>query len=151
MAQKICEGFLRLLFWRREWWTNTDISVRERRGEVQQRYIGKTKDIKAERRSDSDEELSALVDQKNRERKQRMEAEEQREREMMELKTIDVLNRMLEKMAGLRVSVNLAADGSEMNDDEDIAAYLRLMGRNIEEVCNQMVCCLQIIKKEMER
>lgn len=104
-----------------------------------------------ERRSDSDEELSALVDQKNRERKQRMEAEEQREQEMMELKTIDVLNRMLEKMAGLRVSVNLAADGSEMNDDEDMAAYLRLVGRNIEEVCNQMECCLQMIKKEMER
>ena len=80
-----------------------------------------------------------------------MEAEEQREREMMGLQTIDVLNRMLEKMAGLRVSVNLAADGSEMNDDEDMAAYLRLMGRNIEEVCNQMECCVQRIKKERER
>ena len=54
-------------------------------------------------------------------------------------------------MAGLRVSANLAADGSEMNDDEDMAAYLRLVGRNIEEVCNQMECCLQMIKKEMER
>ena len=59
----------------------------------------------------------------------------------------DYLNRLLEETKGIRVSVALAADGAEVNDDEDVAAYLRMLGRILEGIGNQMEHCLQVIKK----
>lgn len=40
----------------------------------------------------------------------------------------------------------MAADGAKLNNDEDVAAYLRMLGRIWEGIGNQMGHCLQVIK-----